>query len=237
VAKATFLFFILSSFINLVLIDNTFSSEITLKDGNEVSFIKAPFLNPLILQDALALSKLQVVRSANRLEDSFENVDYPSDFEVAYLSNGEYPVVSFKLDGIWFFYQYQSRIENIFIIETGWNGGGSGTFKSLNFLSIDSSYPHGTFIHEVGRLFLGDRYHGKITINNETLHVGVDQGWFSRSGGTGYSWSPPRKKGQLYKIKILDKNAKYKRIELIEQIDLIAALRPTYPGVQRWRSF
>ena len=235
--KATFLFFILSSFINLVLIDNTFSSEITLKDGNEVSFIKAPFLNPLILQDVLALSKLQVVRSAKRLEDSVENVNYPSDFKIDLASNGGYPIVNIKVDGLWFYYQYQSRIENILVIETGWNGGGTGTFKSLNFISIDSSYPHGTFIHEVGRLFLGDRYHGKITINNETLHVGVDQGWFSRSGGTGYSRAPPRKNGQLYKIKILDKNARYKRIELIEQIDLIAALRPTFRGVKRWRSF
>ena len=222
------------------------SAEIILKDKSKLSFVNTPgalkfhpriieLLQGNILEYNSNEKKLEMAlpeylkyegsRLSVALEETLDSSDFPNNIKV-YTSKTQNPYMLYRdSQGGSVGYRYIGMIDDIFVINYSWSGGGSGTFKYLYFLSVDSSIENETNLYVAGSLFLGDRYVARITVNDKELYIGKDQGWFSKSGGRGYPWSRTTKKARLYDIKILNKESNYQRVELNEKIDRIGALR------------
>lgn len=146
------------------------------------SFINPEFINPQILDDLagwLSDSGDQVV-SINISESNKSN-RYHGDVTVEQ-SDG-YPVVKSSYDEGWVSYKYVGRsFSGVHIIQTWSNGGGSGVFTNILFvtLSSDSSLESDGLsytkkarfvIKLVGSLPLGDRYQGKVKYKYGLLSI------------------------------------------------------------------
>ena len=230
----------------LIPLTEVISAEIILKDKSKLSFIDTPGtikFHPKIIEilqgNILEFNskekrikmavpeylKYEGSRISIALEETLDSSHFPRDIKV-YTSKTLSPYISYSDgQGGSVGYRYIGMIDDIFVINYSWSGGGSGTFKYLYFLSVDSSIENEKNLYVAGSLFLGDRYVARITVNDKELYIGKDQGWFSKSGGKGYPWSRTTKRARLYDIKILNKKSNYQRVELSEKIDRIGALR------------
>lgn len=151
------------------------------------SFINPEFINPQILDDLagwLSDSGDQIV-SINISESNKSN-RYHGDVTVEQ-SDG-YPVVKSSCEEGWVSYKYIGRsFSGVHIIQTWSNGGGSGVFTSILFVTLSSdsslesdgvSYTKKArlVIKRVGSLPLGDRYQGKVKYKYGLLSISPCKG-------------------------------------------------------------
>ena len=172
------------------------------------SFDQSPFISPRIIQDLSCLisdNGDQVV--AINLLKSQDSNRYFGDYEVV-TNAGQNPCVQIDSTTIEngetnhssFWYQYVGQTSSgIHILETANSAGGSGIFKSL--LLVELQWDTGIscdwknlvvktgekrlLIKKVGEIPLGDRWNGELKVIGNSVCVGKDHGWFTRTDGTG----------------------------------------------------
>ena len=140
-------------------------------ESAKYSFVDSEFINPRILEDLIGwLSDTGDQIVSINVADSNRSNRYFGDITHQQTENG-FPRVTSSYDEGWFSYQYLGRsFSGIHILQTWSNGGGSGIFCNIVFvtLSLDSAFVYDKkntrfVIKLVGLLPLGDRYEGSIS--------------------------------------------------------------------------
>jgi len=163
-------------------------------DHLKYSFFRDELIHPKIIEDLqgyLSDGGEQVV--AVNLLDSQESNKYFGEIKRRNIDNSKYPYVYCEDGRESFGYIYVgTSASGIHVLETAESGGGSGVFKSLMFLvletdeSMEYDYAQDHLqkrqrinLKTLGSIVLGDRYDGDIALNNGVLKIGKDVGWFS----------------------------------------------------------
>ncbi|TVR12112.1 MAG: hypothetical protein EA401_09845 [Planctomycetota bacterium] len=165
-------------------------------------FDRRPFIHPTIIASFSLLMRDygdQVV--AMHLNDRVGSNRDLGDIEVQ-PREGKHPRIVFDRGDEGFFAYSLVGISDsgAYIVATSESGGGSGVFRSLMVFRLRSDYgiardsaenrlaltrPR-TLLYFLGSITLGDRWSGELQVVGNELHIGVDEGWFSRSGGSGH---------------------------------------------------
>lgn len=177
-----------------------FSFNFSAANEKSFHFDRPPHIHPAIIKDLstwLSDTGDQVV--AINLTDSQDSNRYFGDIQLREIA-GKNPYVYFTKDRESFGYQYVGRTKDgVDVLYTSDSGGGSGVFKNLMLVMIESdkgvvfneeeslitSTKERVVIRKLGKVSLGDRWAGELTIEGNELIIGKDEGWFSRSGGEG----------------------------------------------------
>ncbi len=166
------------------------------------SFVRAPFVHPMIIQDLstwLSDGGDQVV--AINLSDAQESNRYSGKVGVNHIA-GQCPFVHTVEERQRFGYRYIGTTQSgVHVLYTSDWGGGSGVFRNLMLLTLEFDYGidccdwdvqtairadrKRMLIKKLGEMGLGDRWSGQLSVSGNELRIGRDEGWFSRSGGTG----------------------------------------------------
>lgn len=160
-------------------------------DHLKYSFFRDELIHPKIIEDlqgSLADTGEQVV--AVNLLDSQDSNRYYGEIKIRSIENSNYPYVYWEDGKESFGYLYiGTSSSGIHVLETSEWGGGSGIFRNLMFLVLETDesikYDYDQDILEkrqrinlktLGLLALGDRYEGELTLNNGILKIGKDVG-------------------------------------------------------------
>ncbi len=188
-----------------------------LPGGLSYSFIKAPYINPKIVQDlATWLSDKGDQVIAINLSDSQGSNRYFGEIQVRDGSE-PHPFVYVGDSNKGFGYQYVGKTKSgLHVLYTSDWDGGSGVFKRL--LLITFEYGKGIHVNwdesvirsgegrvlmlKRGEIGLGDRWEGKLTVDGNDLFIGKDNGWFTTSGGKGGGWLSYDRKDRTLQIEL-----------------------------------
>jgi hypothetical protein len=162
-------------------------------------FSHSPYIHPKIIEDLYTLISDwgdQVIE-INLLTSQGRN-RYFGDFSADKVPSGPFPLVRWEDSdtGESFGYRYIGETTSgIHVLRTAWNGGGSGTFVKLLFLSVHrdkgasfawndeppSAAASRLVLRKEGEYGLGDRWEGTLHVVGNKVVIGKDQGWFSQS--------------------------------------------------------
>ena len=184
------------------------------------SFARPPFIHPKIIQDLstwLSDRGDQVV--AIDLGDSQGSNRYFGDVGVN-AADGQCPFVYTEEGGQRFGYQYIGMTKSgVHVLYTSNRGSGSGVFTQLMLLAIAFDYGidccdwdaqtairadrKRLVIKKLGEIVLGDRWSGNLSVGENELLIGLDQGHFSQFDTTA---SSHRRADRIVKIDIHPRN-------------------------------
>jgi hypothetical protein len=166
------------------------------------SFSKPPYIHPKIIEDLTTWESDtgdQIIEI--NLVDAQDSNRYSDNVLVKELGNGLSPFVYVEERHAkneappYFGYRYiGTTTSGIHVLRTALDGGGSGTFVTLVFLSIHrekgASFVQDNgprppsidrvVLHKEGEVVLGDRWEGDLSVRGNTVLIGKDRGWFSR---------------------------------------------------------
>jgi hypothetical protein len=169
----------------------------------QYSFSKPPYIHPKIIQDLITwISDTGDQIIEINLVDAQDSNRYFGDILVKEVPNGPFPFVYVEerhaedVAPPYFGYRYVgTTTSGIHVLRTALDGGGSGTFVTLVFLSIHrekgASFVQDNgprppsidrvVLHKEGEFALGDRWEGNLSVRGNTVFIGKDRGWFSGS--------------------------------------------------------
>jgi len=170
------------------------------------SFSHPPYIHPRIVQDLstwISDTGDQVI--GINLIDSQDSNRYYGDILVKEVPAGPFPFVYVEEHHSddeatpYFGYRYIGSTESgIHVLRTAMDGGGSGVFVNLLFLSIQRERgaafrrddrpgrpgAERIVLHKTGEVALGDRWEGDLRVEGNKVFIGEDRGWFSGSRTT-----------------------------------------------------
>ncbi|MBK9467228.1 MAG: hypothetical protein IPO20_04495 [Gammaproteobacteria bacterium] len=150
------------------------------------SFLRDEFINPGIIEELKGLiSDPGSPTVAIDLVQGNRSNRFFCDISVDH--SGQFPTVSYSRDGEFFSYTYVGTSDSgIHMLHTVENGGGSGVFHGIAFVTLSSGasveYGNGALsmsdrvvITIIGYIGLGDRYNGAVAYRKGKLTIGVDK--------------------------------------------------------------